>query len=195
MRVALFVSRNKDNKYLNNFKERKFAYLYDDESKDSLNKVMSKFDTFTNEGVFGETSRLYLSVNRRSVEKTNKAVVKFLVDEPMFDTVKLKSKTVSLASTKECKETSYWLLDLDFEDGIWDFCQTVDELGEFERVSKLSDIKKGKALLVKTVNGYAYVVGNGFDVRALREKYPNKDFELKKDDMLLYSWAKKEWSK
>lgn len=64
------VSRNKDNKGVLGFKQRTKAYLcYESEEA----KIMEKFDRFVSDGVRGEKSRLYKSVNARNEEKTKKA--------------------------------------------------------------------------------------------------------------------------
>lgn len=64
------VSRNKDNKGVLGFKQRTKSYLcYESEES----KMIEKFDRFVLDGVRGEKSRLYKSVNARNEEKTKNA--------------------------------------------------------------------------------------------------------------------------
>ena len=57
------VSRNKDNKGVPGFKQRTKSYLcYESEEE----KMIEKFDRFVSDGVHGEKSRLYKSVNARN---------------------------------------------------------------------------------------------------------------------------------
>ena len=75
--VALFVSRNKDNKYLPSFKERRKAFIYHASEGD---KVLKEFDNFVKQGVDGEMSRLYVSVNERDMKKTQQKLIHYLID-------------------------------------------------------------------------------------------------------------------
>jgi hypothetical protein len=65
LNVVLFVSRNKDNKHLETFKERKVSFVT---TKD-FEEIKSQFQVFINEGQVGEFSRMYISVNPRSNSK------------------------------------------------------------------------------------------------------------------------------
>lgn len=62
LNVVLFVSRNKDNKHLETFKERKVSFVT---TKD-FEEIKSQFQVFVNDGQVGEFSRMYVSVNPRS---------------------------------------------------------------------------------------------------------------------------------
>ena len=58
MKGVFFVSRNKDNKDVKDFKQRKISFLTDK----SLDELKGKFDAFVARGVKGRTkSLLYFS--------------------------------------------------------------------------------------------------------------------------------------
>ena len=56
LRVVLFVSRNKDNKHLPNYTQRKKSFV----TKKSVEELEETFMDFVNKGLAGELSRLYL---------------------------------------------------------------------------------------------------------------------------------------
>lgn len=58
MFVVFFVSRNKDNKDIPNFKERKVSFVVNDNYDQG--KLIDKFNDFVNKGLVGELSRLYI---------------------------------------------------------------------------------------------------------------------------------------
>lgn len=93
LNVVLFVSRNKDNKHLETFKERKVSFVT---TKD-FEEIKSQFQVFVNEGQVGEFSRMYVSVNPRSNSKTFKALQHMMLDQE-FDLSTLPQKVVSLAA-------------------------------------------------------------------------------------------------
>ena len=70
LNVVLFVSRNKDNRHLETFKERKVSFVTIKDFED----IKSQFQDFVNKGQVGEFSRMYVSVNPRSNSKTFKAL-------------------------------------------------------------------------------------------------------------------------
>jgi hypothetical protein len=55
--VYVFASRNKDNKDLENFKQRTMSFVSDK----PLEQVKQEFDLFAEQGLDGEMSRLYES--------------------------------------------------------------------------------------------------------------------------------------
>lgn len=70
LNVVLFVSRNKDNKHLETFKERKVSFV----TTKGFDEIKSQFQVFVNDGQVGEFSRMYVSINPRSNSKTFKAL-------------------------------------------------------------------------------------------------------------------------
>lgn len=78
--VYLIRSRNKDNKYIPNFKERAKTIL---EYKENEDKVIEDFKNFAAKGVPGEQTRLYRSVNSRNEEKIREElIIRLLRDKP-----------------------------------------------------------------------------------------------------------------
>lgn len=173
LRVILFKSRNKDNKEIEGFSERSASFL----SRRAVTELYEKFDNFTREGLPGELSRFYISVNSRDNNKIRKGMIHYLVDNEEFDMAKIDSKLASIASLKENASSKSWMFDFDEEKHlINDFVQDI-------RNEVPSDVTVRP---FQTPNGHAVVVGRGFDTRALLEKW--KNVELKRDDMLCVDW-------
>lgn len=175
LRVVLFVSRNKDNKHLNNYTQRKKSFL----TKKSVEELEESFMDFVNKGLNGEMSRMYLSVNSRDEKSVKRELMHELFDNNV-DLVKMESKLASLASKSRCAAEKKWMFDFDSEDK--------NLLNNF--VSELEVLTELKPAVYKIPNGYAVVVERGFDPRELLSKYPF--VELKRDDMLCVKWVKKQ---
>ena len=183
-RNVLFVSRNKDNRVLNNlvyykpFKPRTKSFVARVSPFD-VSSLYDEFETFVNEGVKGEISRLYVSVNARDEQKVHRALIHELIDKPDFDLTKIDSKIASIAMKPANRKTSHWLFDFDKDD--------FDLFYNFmTEVSEQTQILAQKP----TMNGYALIVAHGFDTREILWKYPMAT--LKRDAMLLSFWKAKE---
>lgn len=177
--VVLFVSRNKDNdrdgRKIENFKERRRAFITD-EPFDSAH-LKKKFREFVEEGVTGETSRFYYSVNARYVPTIRTKLLHFLIDNPNFNLCQLNGKIAGLAAEADCSAEKRWLFDFDItEDTVLE--EFLEEL--YAQAGNVSiDLVK------PTPHGYAVVVSRGFDYRELCNDYRWKGYvECKKDDML-----------
>lgn len=191
--TVMFTSRNKDNKELEGFKQRTKAFLHNHDLEDDLNlsdtimwivlELRKEFTYFVDQGIKGETSRMYVSINPRNTDKANVDLVHYLIDNQNTSPNKVYNKLVSFASKKENALSQRWLFDID-TDKEEEFNSVLDSIkyyGEFNE-SSLS--------LSKTVNGYAIVVPHGFDSRKVLEEH---DFvELKRDGNLLSYWATKD---
>ena len=190
LNVVLFVSRNKDNKHLETFKERKMSFVT---TKD-FEEIKSQFQVFVNEGQVGEFSRMYVSVNPRSNSKTFKALQHMMLDQE-FDLSTLPQKVASLAAKVEnvYGDKQNWLFDFDPIEG-----QDVEVLltkfiADLHLAHETTQTKKGQkrppisVTLHKTPNGYAVIVNQRFDTRQLLQQFPN--VELKRDAMLCYDWS------
>lgn len=176
IKVCLFVSRNKDNKYIENFVERRKSFITT-KTKDEL---AEEFDNFVNHGVEGEMCRMYLSVNTRDNTKVYKELLHFLIDNPDFNLAHIQSKIAGIAAKKECALEKKWMFDFD--------CEDKDKLNEFMTdimVEYSNDIIGSTSY--RTPNGYAVIISHGFDTRKLLEKW--KDIAtLKRDDLLCVAW-------
>lgn len=176
LKVVLFVSRNKDNKLLVGFKERKKNFLTTKEPEE----LQKEFNAFVNDGLVGEVSRFYISVNSRDNEKIQQSLQHYLLDNNV-DMSKIDSKIASIAAKQENALEHKWLFDCDFKDML--------EMDRFKWEIIRKYLPEGNFLIKETLNGYALVVHQGFDTRELLAKYP--DVELKRDAMLLFDWKVK----
>lgn len=177
LKVCLFVSRNKDNRNVEDFKERKKSFV----TTKSIDDLKSEFNSFVSAGQFGETSRFYISVNNRDNNKIQKNLQHYLIDN-VLDMSKIDSKIASIAAKSKNALEHKWLFDCDFDD--------VHSMNAFERdVRKNFSRAEDEIFRFKTMNGYALVVPQGFDTRSLLSCWPT--VELKRDGMLLCDYNTK----
>ena len=167
------VSRNKDNKGVLGFKQRTMSYLcYESEEA----KMIEKFDRFVSDGVHGEKSRLYKSVNARNEEKTKNAFFARVLIENI-PVVKYHRALVGTAMLVENRAENKWLFDFD----------STDE----EMLSKFVDQADSYATFTPCAifvhhppHAFAVVVPHGFDTRKLMDEFADCDITLKRDDLL-----------
>ena len=107
--VYLIRSRNKDNKDVPNFKERAKTIL---EYKENEEKVFDEFYRFAADGVPGEQTRLYRSVNSRNEEKIREElIIRLLRDKPSM--TKLNRTLASVAQRVENRDVILmWMMRL-----------------------------------------------------------------------------------
>lgn len=193
LNVVLFVSRNKDNKHLKNFSERRNAFTTTRDFED----IKHQFKAFVEQGQVSEFSRMYVSVNPRSNSKTFKALQHKMLDNE-FNLSSLPQKVAALAAKKENAYDSAhlnWLFDFDpveskdTEKFVYKFVE--DLLLAHENTQTKKDQKRPQmsVKLHQKPNGYAVVTDQRFDTRQLLQNYPN--VELKRDDLLCYAWDTK----
>lgn len=180
MFVVFFVSRNKDNKDISNFKERKMSFVVNDDYNED--KLIEKFNDFVNKGLVGELSRLYISVNRRDDAKVYKALLHYLIDHPEFDLSKIESKIASIAGKTENRAESKWLFDIDIQD----YNKVIEFIGDLGKCLDIKLVSKPQ----KTINGWHIIVQHGFDTRELMGKWKH-DIDLKRDEMELLVYGRK----
>lgn len=195
--VIVFMSRNKDNKHIPNFKERRNAFTVPNKSldtKDGNIAINRLFYNFVKDGKSGELSRLYMSVNKRSNEKTFIALQHEMLNGK-FNLATMPQKIASIAARKENAhdpKNLFWLFDFDRIEGLTDD-EFEDKIQEFVEDVKLTyTLTKGEyperlVFMRKTVTGAAVVIGDHFDTRSLLKKWPN--VTLKRDDLLCVTWA------
>lgn len=192
LNVVLFVSRNKDNKNVEGFKERRNAFT----TTKNADELFEKFEAFANEGRFGEMSRMYFSVNPRSNAKTFKALQHKMLDEE-FNLASLPQRVAALAALKENAYDSQhlkWLFDFDPVEGLDTEKLLQNFLQDLKLCHELTQTKSGEARpkmnveTHKTSNGYAVVVDQRFDTRDLLKTWTN--VELKRDDLLCVRWVR-----
>lgn len=164
LRVAFFVSRNKDNKGIEGFKERKLPFLTSRVEEELLNE----FKAFAQEGVLGESSRFYISVNTRDRKRTYRSLQHYLIDNPDIKLESLEGRVASLALRSENRKSKHFLLDCDVEQAEFDII-----------LEYLSDLPNAKVLeTYETPNGFG-VITSGFDTREILKNHPK--VELKRD--------------
>lgn len=189
--LYLLHSRNKDNKDIENFKQRTKPILAYEEDEE---KILKEFEKFAEEGVEGEASRLYRSVNARNEEKVREEIIIRLLRDKISLT-RIESLVESAALKVENKAESKWLFDFDVDDEILKdkFVKDIEDILTISNDS-LKTIMPIKIDIqtIKTPNGYAIVVPYGFDTRELMENWKDYDITLKKDDLLFLKSLKKE---
>ena len=191
--VVLFVSRNKDNKDIKNFKERRNAFVTTRDKHDF--RLIEDFNAFVRKGQPNEMCRMYFSVNPRSNEKTQKALLHQLIDE-QYNMATMPQRIAAIDAKKENAADSKhlkWLFDFDPVEG-----ENLDELvnafvndiNHYHNNTRTKNNEKRLPINIdgyKTPNGYAIIVDQRFDTRELLQKWTN--VELKRDDLLCAKWA------
>lgn len=191
--VVLFVSRNKDNKDIKNFKERRNAFVTTRDKHDF--RLIEDFNAFVRKGQPNKMCRMYFSVNPRSNEKTQKALLHQLIDE-QYNMATMPQRIAAIAAKKENAADSKhlkWLFDFDPVEG-----ENLDELvnafvndiNHYHNNTRTKNNEKRLPINIdgyKTPNGYAIIVDQRFDTRELLQKWTN--VELKRDDLLCAKWA------
>lgn len=174
--VCLFISRNKDNKDIPNFVERRKSFITTKDYHD--NTLYEEFKHFLSDGVKGEFCRMYYSVNARNPQAIYKHLLHFLIDEPNFNLCALSSKIAGIAAQKECALEKKWMFDFDYNDKfkVNEFCQDIVAIDNNIEID-----------VHKTPNGYAIITNRGFDTRELFKKW-TKNVTLKRDDLLCVHW-------
>lgn len=167
--VAMFVSRNKDNANVNGFCQRTKVFL----TQKLPDELTKEFDRFVQDGVDGEFSRFYLSVNARKHEAIVLSLQHYLLDNPNVNLAQMDKLIASLSMKKGTAETHKFLFDYDDEKEYIGYFveQVAHALGSSQYISTY-----------ETPNGYAVVTDRGFDTRKLLENW--KNVELKRDSML-----------
>ena len=182
--VVLWVSRKKDNIQIENFVERRKSFIC---TADMIEHYEDTFRTFVNDGLSGELSRMYISVNARHMPTIRKQLMHFLIDDDTFNLCAIQSKIAGIAAQKECAAEKKWMLDID----------NVTE-GQFNAITHdVVEFCKNTHNIINSIetyttpHGYAVVIDHGFDCREFAEKW--KDYvTIKKDDMLCITWQTKE---
>lgn len=186
LNVVLFTSRNKDNRHVENFKERRESFVTT-LSADS-EALKDRFDRFVQSGVDGEMSRMYISINPRSNEKTSKDLMKKMLSDNV-SLARVPEMTARLASKKENAfdpKNLKWMFDVDPHASL-DLTYVVETI-MLDIAFAYYDPKKPKINIEthRTPNGYAIIVDQHFDTRPILSKW--KNVELKRDAMLCAAW-------
>ena len=114
--VVLFISRNKDNKNIENFTERRQSFVCHSVNPMTDERLKEKFKDFLSGGVPGETCRLYVSVNKRDEEKAKKALMVELITKDDVKLSRIAAIAASLCAKKENAAENKWMFDFDIND-------------------------------------------------------------------------------
>ena len=189
--VNLFVSRNKDNRFVENFHQRREAFLADKYDE----HLEARFDAFAHAGVSGEVCRWYRSVNARKMGKVKKALITKLVNDDNILLTHMDSMVAGLAAKPENAATKFWLFDVDISDQR----EQLAFLSDLKEAAHLTEIPKETesaypqlvgAEIHPTPHGLGVVVYDGFNPLALLEKWKGK-VEFKRDAMIYLKSKKK----
>ena len=99
LKSILFVSRNKDNKHIPNFKERRYVRL----TTKTAEELKKDFENWNAQGRDGEFCRFYMKINARDRELVKKNLIKELIFNDNFDLVAAEAK-IAIINKKEVRE-------------------------------------------------------------------------------------------
>lgn len=173
--VVLFISRNKDNKHIKDFKERRKSFI----SSKPIKELKQKFKNFCKDGVNDEVCRFYISVNARNRIKINKQLIHFLIDNQEIFSEDIPLIMVRIAAKKENALEKKWLFDFDDnnENNCDTFCKMINYIDPNIIITKY-----------KTPNGFHIITNKGLDTRELLKNFPQAT--LKKDALVLIDCRK-----
>ena len=171
-----FVSRNKDNTDVANFKKRNKYYIIDGGGYDAVADMLKAFSQFVSAGQKGEMCRLYKQYNTINKDKVLKSVVcRILSDNISLSNI---NKVIASEMNKSKNHsTRKWLFDIDTKD--------INKCEEFLHDLKACFGDNVVENIVPTPNGFALIVNHGFDTRKLNEKWSGV-VECKRDNALLF---------
>lgn len=181
------TSRNKDNKDIESFKQKRIAFLAYEEEDSSVinsisvpNRVLSRLKKATMTEPEGTVLRLYRSVNSLNSNEIKRQLIVTILTKEGKPITNIESIAVSVAMepSNHCFNERRWLLDFDSENA--DILNTM--------ISEISNVS-GEIEIYKTPNGYAVITEHGFDTREFAIKYGDV-ITVKKNAMLFITQAK-----
>lgn len=182
--AVMFISRNKDNRNLEGFRERRLSFL--STRVNDKEYMARKFKSFVNDGIDGEKSRMYISVNSRNVYKSKKELLHYLIENmETYNLAALDGIAMKVAMKHEMAAEKKRLFDFDINDEA-KVNEFVNDLYDRGATEETVDVHK-------TPNGYAVVIERGVDLRGLVDTMPNAKLKDKKDKGP-WKWSKDEVS-
>ena len=173
-RVLTVVSRPKDNRNVDNFKTTSRGELINLNHFNNNTEVLDyAVDHYSYLAKAGETFRIYMSVNKRSFNKTRNKLIHELIDGNVNLTT-IQSKVASIAAKPENAEEHQWLFDVDYDEDVLNN-QFIPDLLEASGFTE-SDLD-----IYQTKSHYGVIVPHGFNTVDLLANYP--EVELKRDDL------------
>jgi len=194
---VLFMSRNKDNKDVKNFKPRRQSFLINSFDEIYKHRFIQKFIDFRDEGVDGELSRCYISFNLRDASKVRKSLLIDLIEDDNVSLTHMTSRIVSIAMKAGMNKTKRWMFDVDTldDDKVNSFLKDLESYGykETDGTTFFETMDSSELLYhsCRTINGYAILVNRGFDTREILKD--RQDWvTLKRDDLIFVDWDRKD---
>lgn len=170
--IVMFVSRNKDNKDVVGFKERKVGFPTTWDKNDE--RLHEMFREFKKKGLDGETSRFYFSLNARDNKKVVRSLLHFTLDNQLeLNPAGLPLLVTRIAMHKENASTKHRLFDFDSSD--------IKLLKEFISDLKSRGLSEDDIEVQETINNYAVTIAHGVDLRGIIDTMPGQPIECKKD--------------
>lgn len=195
LHAIMFVARNKDNRDLKNFKERREVFLTT--KQESSPVIKTRFLEFAKRGQKNETSRLYISLNSRDPKKTRTAFMHYYLDHTdEINMAGLPTIVTKVAMNRKNAAEKKRMFDIDTTDK--HILKTfIEDLEEHNPAN--NEIKT-----YPTIHGFAVVIKRGIDLRGLVDtmpdakprdkkdkgpwKWPNDLITYKQDDFILIDW-------
>ena len=97
LRVVQFVSRNKDNTEVKNFKVRRTSFV----STRSDEELIEMFKVWARQGKQDEFSRLYISLNKRNHKTVKHSLIHYLLDQTDLNMGAIDSHIAMIAAQSE----------------------------------------------------------------------------------------------
>lgn len=176
IKIVQFISRNKDNVGVSNFKQRIKIFYTDKDVKDE--SIQRRFTHFVEDGVAGEKCRMYVSLNKRNDERARRMFLAEMVMNPEISTMNMHKKFIHCLG--KCPAEKNWLFDFDYPNyaDVQAFVRDIQNIDPTVKVE-----------WKKTPNCFAVCCDHGFDTRQLLEKWT--ECSLDKDGLLFEKYAMK----
>lgn len=171
LHIVFLVSRNKDNRNIDNFIVRTRTFLTTHGSDNDA--LLKELDYFALQGQPGEMSRLYISVNPRKPKDVIGGLQHYLIDNPDVNPASLPSLVASIARRKEYAADNKRMFDVDFKD--------LTKLDTFLSELTHRGLELSEIMVKATPNGYVVVTPRGADLRGLVDTMPEVPLENKRD--------------
>lgn len=174
---AIFSSRNKDNEGVKNFKVRHKSLVYTNDKE-----LQDQFNLFVEQGVWGETSRCYVSYNETDDEKMCYSLVHELLNRIQQGQIPELNQVVQLAIAESNKKSNLsvkkCLVDVDSK-----------SKGVLENVLEILENNDVPIETVyETPNGHHVLCSRGFNPSLLKD-FPR--VEIKGTNGSLLKWIDK----
>jgi hypothetical protein len=198
LHAILFVARNKDNRDLPNFKERREVFLTTQPEDSPILK--QKFLEFAKRSQKNELSRLYISLNARDQQKTRISFMHYFFDHSdQINMAGLPAIAAKLAMNRKNAVEKKRMFDVDTKD------KNILKAFIADLTKQVMRSKTTNAIIIhSTIHGFAVVIERGIDLRNLVDtmsdaklcdkkdkgpwKWPKDLITYKQDDFVLLKW-------